>query len=276
MSTTPMPKTRRSALVFSLAVSAAFAAAAATAAPTSESFVVEKGTLVKGCGGVAGGCRDFTLRGALELTLDPATATAVITAETLELGRPGEGFSRLRPSQEAIVGTFAGDLIRFTTSPDVSGAVDWTFLRTAGGLVLQGSYDQGCCDLYAFDFRNVSFDARPGSVPPTRLLLGGGRFAVEVRFEDFAGDVGAGKAVEQGGDSGYFWFFDADNTEVVVKLIDACAGYDRFWFFAAGLTNVEVEITVTDLSTGSSRVYANPMGRKFETILDVDAFATCN
>ena len=66
-----------------------------------------------------------------------------------------------------------------------------------------------------------------------------------------------------------------DNTEITVKLLDACNGFDRYWFFAAGMTNVEVEIVVTDLETGAEKVYGNAMGATFETILDTDAFATC-
>jgi hypothetical protein len=76
--------------------------------------------------------------------------------------------------------------------------------------------------------------------------------------------------------SGSFWFFKDDNTEVTVKVIDACvAEFDRYWVFASGLTNVEVVLTVTDTEAGRSRVYFNPQGTAFAPVQDTDAFATC-
>ena len=107
------------------------------------------------------------------------------------------------------------------------------------------------------------------------LLLNDQRFAVEARWSDFAGNQGQGRAVALNADSGYFWFFDADNTEIVVKVLDACDSWGRFWFFAAGLTDVGVELVVTDLASGLERSYSNPLGQAFEPILDTDAFPTC-
>lgn len=43
------------------------------------------------------------------------------------------------------------------------------------------------------------------------------------------------QAVTPGGHRGYFWFFEEDNVEVVLKVLDACSFTDRFWVFAAGL-----------------------------------------
>ncbi len=83
------------------------------------------------------------------------------------------------------------------------------------------------------------------------------------------------QVVSQNGDSGQFWFFNADNTELVVKALDGCNFNDRFWVFASGLTNVEVLITVTDTETGKTRRYFNPLGKTFAPVQDVDAFATC-
>ena len=36
-----------------------------------------------------------------------------------------------------------------------------------------------------------------------------------------------------------------------------------YWVFAAGLTNVEVTLTVTDLETQEVRTYTNPLGVAF-------------
>ncbi|MEE8522357.1 MAG: hypothetical protein V3T72_00370, partial [Thermoanaerobaculia bacterium] len=134
------------------------AASAAAAQTMDESFVVEKGTLVRGCGGLVGDCRDYRLRGELGLSLDPAAATAVITTNNLEIAPPGEEFRRLGLPVGEIVGTFEDEVIHFANIPDAYTIFDWTLTRSDSGLVLQGFYDQGCCDLFAFDFRNVSFD----------------------------------------------------------------------------------------------------------------------
>jgi hypothetical protein len=65
--------------------------------------------------------------------------------------------------------------------------------------------------------------------------------------------------------------------EAVVKVLDACSfpGAPRFWVFAAGLTNVEVVLTVTDTATGAVKTYTNPLNRAFQPVQDTAAFATC-
>jgi hypothetical protein len=78
------------------------------------------------------------------------------------------------------------------------------------------------------------------------------------------------------GESGTFWFFDPNNLELSVKVLDACGtSFDSFWVFAAGLTNVEVELIVTDTESGQVRVYGNDLGQDFAPILDTAAFYTC-
>ena len=86
---------------------------------------------------------------------------------------------------------------------------------------------------------------------------------------------GPASVVSQTGDSGQLYFFDPDNTELTVKVLDACGVNDRYWVFASGLTNVEVLITVTDTQAGRVRQYFNPRGRAFAPVQDISAFATC-
>ena len=106
------------------------------------------------------------------------------------------------------------------------------------------------------------------------LCLSEGRFRV---FVDWAtdDDSGVGTAVPLTADTGYFWFFNQANVELVIKVLNACSFADRFWVFAGGLTNVEVEITVVDAVTGAVRQYSNPPETPFQPIQDTDAFATC-
>jgi len=76
-------------------------------------------------------------------------------------------------------------------------------------------------------------------------------------------------------ESGWFWFFSGDNGELFAKLLDGCGINDRFWFYAAGLTDVQVEISVEDLVSGTKRTYRNPQATPFAPIQDTGAFASC-
>ncbi len=105
----------------------------------------------------------------------------------------------------------------------------------------------------------------------TRLCLNNGRFAVQVAWKDFQGNTGTGKAVTLTADTGYFWFFDAANVEVVLKVLDGRELNDRFWVFYGALSNVEYTITVTDTQTGAVRTYVNPAGQ-FASVGDTAAF----
>ncbi len=111
---------------------------------------------------------------------------------------------------------------------------------------------------------------------PHSLCLAGNRFRFELDWRDHAGRTGSAQGVPQGTDeSGLFYYLNPDNWELQVKVIDACTYNDRFWVFAAGLTDVEVELTVTDSWTGAVRRYSNPLRTPFQPIQDIDAFFAC-
>ena len=106
------------------------------------------------------------------------------------------------------------------------------------------------------------------------LCLDGGRFRVRGTFATGT-TAGAARAAMLTDSSGVFSFFDPSNVELTVKILNACGGYDRFWVFASGLTNVEVRLTVTDTQSGQVRQYFNPRGKAFAPVQDTTAFATC-
>ena len=140
----------------------------------------------------------------------------------------------------------------------------------------------GRCDLgYTPQNKLAEEVLRAGPTPacsPTGnvLCLSGGRFRVEVRWREFEGGEGPGFARPLTADTGAFWFFDPENLEVLVKVLDACVEpFHHFWVFAAGLTNLETELIVTDTATGVSRTYRNPLGTAFQPVLDTTAFDTC-
>lgn len=115
-------------------------------------------------------------------------------------------------------------------------------------------------------------------VPDDRTVcLNDGRFGVRAAWATSSGGVGDGRPIDLPGreDSGAFWFFQPSNVEVVVKVLDGCWWNERFWVFSTGLTNVEVDLTVTDYATGQIREFHNPQGRRYLPVLDTEAFATC-
>ena len=113
----------------------------------------------------------------------------------------------------------------------------------------------------------------PGS---TVLCLANGRFAVEATWQTAQGDGGAAQAEPLTADTGTFWFFQSENVELLVKVLDACVPpHDRFWVFAAGLTNLEVTLRVTDTASGRIHEYRNPRGQAFIPVQDTSTFDTC-
>jgi hypothetical protein len=101
-----------------------------------------------------------------------------------------------------------------------------------------------------------------------------GRFRVEAAWQTPSGS-GPAHAAHLTAESGYFWFFDPSNLELIVKSLDACGLESGNWFFAAGLTTVGVELKVTDTLTGEVKTYVNPIGSPLPPIQDTSAFSFC-
>lgn len=122
---------------------------------------------------------------------------------------------------------------------------------------------------------NPFFRESSCGVDPYTLCLHGGRFRSRANWQSTT-DGGRAFAVSFNDDSGYFYFFSPNNTEVVVKVVSACvAPFDSYWVFAAGLTNVLTTLSVEDTTTGLSNQYINPQGTPFAPIQDTSAFSTC-
>ena len=112
----------------------------------------------------------------------------------------------------------------------------------------------------------VAFAAAPASAAATctpgatAVCLQGGRFRLAATWRDFQGHTGSGQAVQLTPDTGYLWFFDPANVEVVAKVLDGRPTNGKFWVFYGALSNVEYTLTVTDTATGRVRQYHNPAG----------------
>ncbi len=110
---------------------------------------------------------------------------------------------------------------------------------------------------------------------PTTLCLDENRFEVTVEWHDFTpnpfslpgqAEAGQGQRVKlepsTSSDSGFFWFYDANEVELVVQVLDGRSITGHFWVFAGSLTNVEYTLTVTDTVTADHVTYVNPAGAR--------------
>ena len=169
-----------------------------------------------------------------------------------------------------------------TAAPFDSFGTDWQLLRqqflgdylgmaVAGGRVHVG-YPTNADGELDVVVQRIDLGTATGTCQQsaTALCLAG-RFRVEARWETRTGS-GLGRAAPLADDTGYLWFFAAENVEMIVKVLDGCGVNGHFWTFLSGLTDVRVITTVTDTRTGAVRSYENPMGRPFAPVQDTSAF----
>ncbi len=128
------------------------------------------------------------------------------------------------------------------------------------------------------DLRPSTLDLRPSDSSPcvpgdSTLCLNGGRFKVEVGWKVASdGTSGSGNAVPLTTDTGEFWFFSANNIELVIKVVDGTVVNGNFWVFYGALSNVDYTIEVTDTVTGYSKTFLNPAGN-LASVADVSGFS---
>ena len=110
----------------------------------------------------------------------------------------------------------------------------------------------------------------PGAL---NLCLNATRFKVEVAWKNpyDGGTTGVGTAVPLTTDTGYFWFFESANVELVVKVLDGRGANGKFWVFYGALSDLEYTIKITDSQTGVVKTYFNP-GKNLASVSDVNAF----
>ncbi len=178
-------------------------------------------------------------------------------------GTPRNEFVRLdsdsRNEWQSLAQTF------FTPAAAVSARITLAIFKTERGDNLTGHFD------------NVLLvPSGSGQSDPTELCLGQGRFKAQAQWTTPDGQTGAAQAVSLTSDTGYFWFFNRANVEMIVKVLNGCGFNSNYWVFAGGLTNVQVVLTVTDTQTGSLRTYRSGQGTAFVPIQDTSAFSACS
>jgi hypothetical protein len=126
--------------------------------------------------------------------------------------------------------------------------VRWSMLRDGGGR-------------FGTTFvKQITVNAAPPPAARSLDLLSG-RFDVQVSWRDqHSGRAGFGRAVPSSDQTGFFWFFDPSNIELVVKVLDGRPVNGAFWVFYGALSDVEYWVTVSDSVTGKVKQYHNPPG----------------
>lgn len=122
---------------------------------------------------------------------------------------------------------------------------------------------------------DASASQRASSLADVLELGPAGRFRLEMTWTSPTAGNGQAHPAPLETSTGGFWFFAAQNLEILVKVIDGCGVNGRWWVFATGLTDVGTTLTVTDPTTGVSRRWTTTAGAPFPPLQATDAFP-CN
>ena len=108
------------------------------------------------------------------------------------------------------------------------------------------------------------------------LCLQDSRYAVTVEWWTADGGRGPGSVVHEGtNDSGLFTFFNRENWEVLIKVLDGCTVNGHVWVYGGSTTDLGYVIRVTDTATGTVKEYRNEPGLPASAITDATAFHAC-
>jgi hypothetical protein len=172
----------------------------------------------------------------------------------------------------AVADSVTGELISYRNLPgDICGLADTSATRGLGRTA-SGFEELLGSDLSSFFSRGTALPAtaRPpenlteaaGSCSPNgrTLCLLENRFQVRVSWRTRDGATGVGTVRSSNDQIGTFSFFDADNIELVIKMLDGRGTNGNFWFFYGALSNVHYELEVVDTMTGDVQRYVNEQG----------------
>ncbi len=107
-------------------------------------------------------------------------------------------------------------------------------------------------------------------VDPTLTLRGG--YTVSMCYETYDGLVG--DALDWGLDSsqsGLMYFFDRDNAEVLIKVLDGCGVNGHRWVFVAPVTDLAFNLRV-ESPDGAVWTHTNRLGHTADAAADTSAF----
>ncbi|MFN2632311.1 MAG: hypothetical protein ABR610_02745 [Thermoanaerobaculia bacterium] len=156
-----------------------------------------------------------------------------------------------------------------------AGAISEFPIPTAGGAPTEiTSGPDGNVWFTEFNGDRIARVALQGFCVPnsSTLCLNKARFQVQVAWDVSAqGKTGEGKAIPLTGDTGAFWFFSANNIEIVVKVVDGRTFNGKFWVFIGSLTDVDFRVTIRDLEADHVNTYVHT-GGTLQSFSDTAAF----
>ena len=114
--------------------------------------------------------------------------------------------------------------------------------------------------------------ARADCEPAAAALRLAGGYKVSLCYETYANDTG--EALDYGLDSsqsGLLYFFERDNAEVLVKVLDGCGVNGHRWVFVAPVTDLAFNLVV-ESPDGGRWTHTNRLGQTADAASDVAAF----
>ena len=85
-------------------------------------------------------------------------------------------------------------------------------------------------------------------------------FEVYGCFEDGSSHSSATDYGLDARESALFYFFERDNSEILIKVLDACGVSGHGWVFVAPVTTLAFNLDVREVATGKTWEYGNPRG----------------
>ena len=220
---------RNASLAIALSIAAATPVSAAHPVEAPVLYRVRPGTVVLACGGIVGSCELRHLRGTLLLFSGysghgpgESSPPAILESHLELVSQSGYGAPFPAPGDLALTaleGSADGALLRFESPAGSQQSAELTLTRfrdgdgASGGFVLDGFYDEGCCDRFRIGLGTVVLRAESAV---DALSFQSGRFRATASWRTASGKQGAGKPVALDDASGYFWFFMPANPEILI------------------------------------------------------------
>jgi ELWxxDGT repeat protein len=127
-------------------------------------------------------------------------------------------------------------------------------------ILFAGHRDDVGRELFSFDRRELEPSCSTEPVTGS-VCLGDERFRVSVDWLDrVSGQRGRATGSQLTRDTASFWFFEEDNVELLVKVLDGRGINDAHWVYTGAVSDVAYWVTVFDTVAGESVTYENQQG----------------
>jgi hypothetical protein len=201
-----------------------------------------------------------------------ATGAVSVRLSTSDLSaRAGEDYTATGVTLNWAAGDRADKTVQIPISDDAktegNETVRITLSNPTGGATLDDEDDVATLTIVDDDGQTTNCVADDDTG-----CLSGNRFKVEVHWRTQDGTSGVGHIDEITPDSAVAWFFNPDNKEMLIKVLDACT-LGNYWVFFAATTNVDFTVEVTDTVTGVVKEYKNPANNPAAPVQDTFTFA---